>query len=213
MFLFGGLNVSDETSGPSLSNDIFAYDPVSNEWEKLDAPGPRPAARYGQAMIYDSKARALLVFGGISFPNQLTESQSPENIKPKAYQDTWKFDLVSHAWKDLKPSGSIPSGIWVAAIYDALAEKTLAYETPGKNGGHESALKTYDLGQNRWAEIKQSGNWPTPRVNPAMVYAPETRNLLLFGGARPEDMSSPNSSSQAFTYFDDVWAYGPVGTF
>ncbi len=56
--LFGGV------AGTTLFNDTWAYEPVANTWSELISPASAPAARDGQAMVYDAKTNRAILFGG-----------------------------------------------------------------------------------------------------------------------------------------------------
>lgn len=61
MYVFGGAGRDGEPQ-----NDVWAYLPVSNSWERLTYPGERPSGRWLHSCAWDQNARTMYVFGGYS---------------------------------------------------------------------------------------------------------------------------------------------------
>jgi N-acetylneuraminic acid mutarotase len=85
MVLFGG------TSNPDSAtfDDTWTYDPATNEWTEIDAPGP--SVRGWHSMAYDDASGKIVLFGG--------------GLRREDYQaDTWLFDPETKTWQDVTTS-------------------------------------------------------------------------------------------------------------
>lgn len=81
--LFGGTKRSDES--PSMQT--WGYDYASNRWELFIARNP-PEARGWHAMVYDTKAGVMVLFGGGKTRDKLTN-------------ETWVYDPVAREWSNV----------------------------------------------------------------------------------------------------------------
>jgi hypothetical protein len=205
MLLFGGRCLSGQTGGPVYSNEVYAYSPASNTWAKLGAGGPRPQGRYVQAMAYDSRHHALLIFGGRFFASFEPGTQVTQ------YDDVWQFNVDSGTWKELTSAEPFPLTYAPVAAYDVETGKTVVQVEMERNGRRESILETYDPSRGTLTECSVAGASPSPRQSPALMYDPELQALLMWGGVEVADGKfSTNESASPYTYFDDVWIYAPA---
>ncbi len=79
--LFGGIDVQG-----SWNNKTWAYDSVTHTWAELTIAGPKPSARTGPKLAYDSIRGVLVLNGGAD----------PSDPLGNAYvNDTWEFDGAS----------------------------------------------------------------------------------------------------------------------
>jgi N-acetylneuraminic acid mutarotase len=81
MVLFGGYD------GSRQYDDTWAYDPVTDRWSLVKAAGVPPAGRHGQAMIYDSGADKIILFGGSS----ATMAPHGASSTTTFLNDTWSY--------------------------------------------------------------------------------------------------------------------------
>jgi N-acetylneuraminic acid mutarotase len=82
MILFGGTS----EWGSATFNDTWTYDPASNEWNEIDAPGP--SIRAWHSMAYDDASGKIVLFGG--------------GLVREDYQaDTWLFDSDTNTWQEM----------------------------------------------------------------------------------------------------------------
>jgi len=79
--LFGGLDVQG-----SWNDTTWAYDAAANTWSTIPIVGPKPGARTGARMTYDS-TRGVCVLTGGADPNDPTGATY--------WNDTWEFDGTS----------------------------------------------------------------------------------------------------------------------
>ena len=80
--LFGGTKRSDE----SPSNETWGYDYKSNHWELLSASNP-PNPRGWHAMVYDTRAGLMVLFGGGASRDKFTN-------------ELWTYNTASGVWNN-----------------------------------------------------------------------------------------------------------------
>jgi galactose oxidase-like protein len=170
---------SGQKSGGFL-NDVWALDLDQNRWSEIQPKtAAAPPVRYGSAAIYDDRRDRLVMFAGFTDQGR--------------FDDTWAFDLKGEQWIALSPSGTRPVRRCLhTATYDPLGDRMIIYA--GQMTGNLEDTWAFDLEKNTWTEIK---NTPIPpgRFFSALVYQPENRRGVLFGG----------QNSKLGT-LDDTWA-------
>jgi N-acetylneuraminic acid mutarotase len=177
LLMFGGWD------GTQCFNAVLSYDPAADTWTDLDSAGITPAGRTLHSMCYVPSQSLLVVFGGYDGTRYLG--------------DTWAYDIATDSWTDLAPIGDAPAARGgQSLVYLESENKLLLFG--GWNGAKEFGdTWEYDLTANSWTELRPDGAAPAARDSQAMVYMPESGNVLLFGGW--------NQSAD----FSDTWAYDP----
>jgi hypothetical protein len=181
MVLFSG-----ETAQFSFLNDVWALDLEHDRWSELSplttaaaTPAKAPKIRYGGASIYDERRDRLVTFAGFT--------------DERRFNDTWAFDLKTNQWIDLSPAGPRPlKRCLLTAAHDALGDRMIVYG--GQSTGHLEDSWAFDLARNTWTEIRNP-TIPPGRFWGALVYHPEKRRAVLFGGQN-NDLGA----------LDDTWA-------
>ena len=173
-WLFGGLGYSNLT-GESKLNDMWKFDPVSNNWTwmngsvSLDATAifgtqgvgsttNTPGSRYGSHVWKDNSGN-LWMFGGYGFDaSGLGFLSDIWRYNPSNNQWTWMdgSSTVNEAkvslQKGVPNASNTPGGNHVAVSWrDASAN---FYILGGFNGGHSSEFWKYDIGTGNWTFIK-----------------------------------------------------------
>jgi N-acetylneuraminic acid mutarotase len=145
VILFGGGTEEDDF------NDTWAYDPAGNRWMDLAPTGTVPTERSGYAVVYDSRAGRMILFGGF---NATAE-----------FNDTWAYDPATNRWTDLAPAGTLPSVRgFHAMVYDPQTGRVIMF------GGFDGERYlndtwTYDPATNEWIEsIPATGEAMQARV-------------------------------------------------
>lgn len=82
--LFGGVTGSEKPS-----NETWGYDYETNTWQLISAANP-PAARGWHAMVYDTAAHVMVLFGGGVSRNEFTN-------------ETWIYDPIKNEWSNVIP--------------------------------------------------------------------------------------------------------------
>ena len=132
-------------------------------------------------MVYDSTTDQVIVFGG-------TDSKI-------FYNDTWAYSFKTNAWTEMKPSGDLPSiRCALAMVFDPDTGKVILF------GGIDKSAPLgdtwlYDPAANTWTNLQPGGTTPSARSGHAMVYDPEAKKVVLFGGKDSTGL------------LDDTWTY------
>jgi hypothetical protein len=144
--MYGGQN-----AGPL--DDIWAFDLATDTWTNV-TPATRPSGRYFTALVYDASNRRATVFGGQT-------ASAPTN-------EAWVFDLWTHAWTQLSPTGTAPSARWGATgIHDAANDRMLIF------GGNDGVVRN-DV----WAlnDLSDTATGARPATARAAVLHPNVPN-------------------------------------
>jgi hypothetical protein len=156
--------------------DTWQWD--GSDWTQIATAGPSP--RMEARAITDGNNRVLL-FGG----EQL--------LAPAPYNDTWQWNGT--AWTQLCTAAACaasapPPRSGAAFAFDPIRNRAVVF-----GGGLNAAISddsTYEWDGSAWAVTATGG--PSIRFDPAAIWYPDDRRILLFGGA--------NSYS-----LEDTWEY------
>jgi len=112
MYVFGGFpGDPDQTE---FLDELWAYDPATNQWTQLEAEGDMPAPRNGHCLVADSSAGTLVLFGG-------TNSEASLN-------DLWTYDPASNAWTAIEPADELPQvRVYASMVYDETDEEIIVF--------------------------------------------------------------------------------------
>jgi N-acetylneuraminic acid mutarotase len=96
LLLFGGRDAND-------LNDIWAFDPATKTWTRLNPVGDVPPPRYHNGMVYDTQAGRTILFGG--------------NAQDVGYlNDTWTYDSAANSWTKLETEGEPPAARFACGL-------------------------------------------------------------------------------------------------
>lgn len=180
--LFGMLQVVNSAWLPASELPDLSSHPV-NAWIKRtpipDSP-VSPRMGYEGACVWDQKRQLVIRYGG---HNQGGGGEQGAEV--------WTFDLRSAKWTLMQPNIS-PPGVCCNAqnVYDPVSGRYIRF--PFFSGSHgwqwwrelymnDSAVWTYDLGENRWRNRRPL---PAPKLAPyrCASWDSEERVVLVFGG-------------------------------
>ena len=176
VILFGG-NISS-----GLASDTWAFDFGTNTWTNM-SPTPGPPARDLAAMVYDSAADRILLFGGLG----------PASV---SLEDTWSYDYSTNRWAIVNTSSPGPR-FAPSLTYDSVADRTILFGGGDSNGTAitwKNDTWTFSLPNRQWTKASPTSS-PSVRSAAALTYDSASNVALLFGG---------ENSSVAF---NDTWAY------
>jgi uncharacterized protein (TIGR03437 family) len=160
IFLFGG-----QDSAPR--NDLWAYSLSQRRWTEVEAPGARPAARFGHTLIFDAARRRLVVFGGQA---------------GGFFSDVWAFDIAQGVWQQLSAEGAGPSRRYGhSAIYDSARDR-MVISHGFTNAGRFDDTWAFSFATNSWADVSPSGTRPLRRCLHHAVYDAAGDQMYLYGG-------------------------------
>jgi N-acetylneuraminic acid mutarotase len=180
---------------------------LAGTWSSKEPPAIAPSPRAFQSMVYVPSIGRVIMFGGSH-----TDSSSAPTTD---MNDTWAYDPNGNTWRELDPSGAVPSPRSLQSmVYDSKRDKVILFgggaDSPGwepaGSSGELNDLWQYDPATNQWTELKPSGPLPPGGQLQSMVYDPISARVLLFGGE--VEMASGQGSGP--TYPNDLWAYDPA---
>ncbi|MFT3911369.1 MAG: hypothetical protein QM737_18245 [Ferruginibacter sp.] len=158
-------------------NDItWEWDGTS--WKKFDGPGPE--GRQGFAMVYDTKRKKTVLYGGMGI--------SPE----KRYSDTWEFD--GSRWTKVSENGP-GQRMAPGYAYDAQSKAMIIF------GGVADGLAndTWSWDGRAWKKISITG--PPARAMGYMAYDKLRDRTVMFGGR----LGWPNDANDTWEWDGKKW--------
>ena len=140
------------------------------DWSSITV-APRPAARSGHAMVYDSVRGVATMFGG-SIYRRGTESV---NLPAALQSDTWAWDGVR--WYEKTPGYSPPKRFNHAMAYDEARQQVVLF---GGNGVAGLLGDTWVWNGFNWTQRTPASS-PPPMADHAMAYDVVRGQVVLFG--------------------------------
>ncbi|MBI5836583.1 MAG: VCBS repeat-containing protein [Candidatus Eisenbacteria bacterium] len=149
---------------PCASDSTRCFGP--DTWAHLTGPGVAgspvaPSARWGHAMVTDSKRGTIVLFGGANMPTN--------------FGDTWEWD--GFVWTQDAPATSPPARRMHSMAFDKARGRVVLF------GGTLSGAPfgdTWEWDGLTWEQVASTG--PSPRHSQSMVYDDVRRCVVLFGG-------------------------------
>ncbi|MBI5543754.1 MAG: hypothetical protein HY901_07710, partial [Deltaproteobacteria bacterium] len=168
--------------------DTWEWD--GSSWSERTPKDPEkdgnPSPRKGHAMAYDAARGRVVLFGG--------------EYKGSVLQDLWEWDGASWALRTLE--GPAPSARARHALaYDRERERVLLFGGEVPDGSWDKTFldDLWEWDGARW-HLLGAGGGPPARSEHGMVFDPERKRLLLFGG-RVKDSVGDNTVHQ------DTWEW------
>ncbi len=158
LLVFGGKNEKGE-----LLNDLWSWN--GTNWLLLNNSGPPP--RQSHRMIFNNDNGDIFLFGG-------------SNAAKQSLNDTWVFNHGK--WTKLNRQNSPPPRLQHTLIYDQLRKKIVLF------GGFDKTEEKKIIYGDTWEWSSAQGwklkdkNEKIARDHHAMVYDPESKTTILFGG-------------------------------
>jgi hypothetical protein len=102
----------------NLVNDTWAYSYRWGNWTNLSPPAS-PSPRHLAAVTYDSRDRAMILFGGADERGIYDRSAN--------LNETWTYSLTANRWTNESPSPSPPGRRQGAMAYDPLEDEAVLF--------------------------------------------------------------------------------------
>src|SRR5438552_3570654 len=155
------------------------------------SPSGGPAGTIvNMAMVYDSAADRMVVFGGTDFQGHGSDT-------------TWAYDFESNTWTDRNPETHPHAGWLDRAAYDIWAHRMMMF------GGYHSVTErlrnetwAYDYETNTWTNMSQAIA-PSPRYHGGFAYDSGVDRFVLYGGIG--DDNSP-FETWLYDYNNNTWS-------
>ena len=157
--LFGGGMALNTWGGAKT----WLYDCAKNEWVRPELK-VEPPLRGNTRMVYDSKNKVMILFGG--------DDQS------KALNDTWVYDATKHEWSERKPATAPPPSFQCASAY--LDKQGVAFFCIIDDKARAGMNWAYNAASNEWTPVK--GSVPGINSNDCWLscdYSPKQDVLVL----------------------------------
>ncbi|MBO3697962.1 kelch repeat-containing protein [Roseivirga sp. E12] len=160
-------------------NDTWIWNGIWTQVNGLVSPSPRS----GHSMTYDTHKELLYMFGGRG--------------KDGLLNDTWTFD--GENWKEIKTQ-NVPTARQSHRItYNPIEKQIYLFGGSGNDRNSLSDTWTFD-GQN-WTEVKSDVKG---RMQHTMVFDPNLKGLLVFGGFSRKD-GKKQLPSETLIMKDSQW--------
>jgi hypothetical protein len=148
--------------------------------------GVTPGPTAGHAMVYDSSAQSILMFGG----------DIGNNAGGLLSAQTWEFKNLQ--WAQLSVSSAPSARSEHGMAYDPVRQRVVLY---GGQDGSANLADTWEWGGSSWHLIT-TNNSPGPLRSHAMCFHAGIGKVVLFGGVG----GSPHWSSQTWVFDGVDWA-------
>lgn len=181
LVVFGG-NTRGAT--PTLLNDLWEYDPITNAWANVTPVGAAPAPRQHAPMTWDPTLNGMLLFGG------QTNDTAPQVLS----NETWA--LIGGTWVQLFPA-TVPAARTLHSLVtreapfsdvvmclgldnaSAAPDQIRFLDVWRWNGSDWSLLSNCDVLSN---PTGAGTTWPASTVGNQAVYDPLRQRIVVQGG-------------------------------
>ena len=169
VLLFGGIPGDRSTPWPSDTWELRG-----EGWIRIATEGP--AGRGRSALVYDTKRRQVVLFGGVG------AAPAPGQPQP-FFDDTWVWK--ENGWRKMTASG--PRGRYAhGMVFDEREGVVLLYS--GAAAHRNAPLSDmWKWDGERWTQIPLTGPTPGHRYSPVMVYDRARGKTVLYGGDPEKD--------------------------
>lgn len=191
VLLFGG-----ELTSTALSNEIWQFTPFQptspvppqGSWAVVNV-NPRPSARKGHAMVWDSHRNVAVLFGGYAGGLVMNE-------------ETWEWN--GSAWSPKSMAVYPPARTQHAMAYDAGRQRVVLFG--GRDAGGNQLADTWEYDGTTWIP-RFLPAFPEPRSRHAMAYDPTRGVVVLFGGTA---LTTSTWEYDGATWIPRITPYAPT---
>src|SRR5947209_8580584 len=169
LILLAGDGSGSAAPHPAVHVEAAPIPLTGYDWTNMSPSGGPSGTIVNMAMVYDSSADRMVVFGGTDFRGHGSNT-------------TWAYDYESNTWTDRNPE-THPHGGWLdRAAYDSWAHRMIMF------GGYDSVTKrftnetwAYNYAGNNWKNLSAAGS-PSPRTRPGLAFDSQSDRVILVGG-------------------------------
>jgi hypothetical protein len=148
-------------------------------WKKIEVPGPEGRQAFG--MLYDTKRKKIVLYGGMG------------NNPQEPFTDTWEFD--GSKWTKIVAPGP-GKRLSAGYAYDEKRGLTILFGGVGANGFLQD---TWSWDGSEWKKLSDSG--PAKRAMGYMAYDKSRERIVLFGGR----LGWPNDANDTWEWDGNKW--------
>ncbi len=134
-----------------------------------------PPARCGTPLVYDSKNKVIVMFGGHTGLAR-HDLHTPRHFGDRAgsLNDTWIYDCKTKQWREVSKKNRPPLTLWPKMSYDPDSGKILLVTRD-----NEVTVWTFDAKTEQWAKaVSQPWKWPRARGD-AMGWEEDKKEIAL----------------------------------
>jgi hypothetical protein len=161
LIVFGG------GSAGAYLDDAYVRPMSGGPWTSLADAGVRPPGRSGAQMLYDPPGNRLLVFGGGTDTDHLS--------------DLWEYSFGSSAWGLLASHDGLSSV--TGAVYDPVRHRAVMLDSYTAGSMYTVAMNLDDYGMSVIINPQPSNSIPSNRFSYSLIYQPSRDRVVMFGGA------------------------------
>jgi hypothetical protein len=193
--MFGG-NIRGFTT---LSGVLWEWD--GNDWEEVSIVGPRPQARRGHKMAYDSARRVHVMYGGF------VPGQEPGGSGRPA-TETWDYDALARTWTLRSTNGPSARERFDLA-FDPVRNRTVLFggslaTAPTLADSYANDTWVWDGDAGTWQQLNPA-NKPSGRFGHAMAFDSTRHVVVLLGGEYVKERFPDNGIVSA--YSGETWTW------
>ena len=193
MYLIGGVAYDAQGSSTTFSV-VWKLNLETLTWSKLAYAFGYPTHYESSNIVFDTKERRILFFGGWGTGDVLMN-------------DTYAYSCGSNTWSKLPVSGTLPMARFqTAAAYDGVHHRIicmngcfLAQLGVVGFGKPVSELWELDLQALKWKKLPFADPAPSPRKGFAFQYLSKADQLISVGGDVSEDWIA--------SFVNEIWRY------
>jgi hypothetical protein len=152
--------------GSVLLNITYTYNLTNNLWTEKK-PANSPSARRGSAMVYNSRAGEMVLFGG----------QNDTKYSNKWLNDTWMYNLSTNTWTNKSPTNTPGRSEFISMVYLESTGEVLLLSYVNSMW---STWK-YNLTNNDWVEMNSLTNPDFDEFSLSMVYDRYRNEVIAYG--------------------------------
>ncbi|XP_050684689.1 kelch domain-containing protein 4 [Leptidea sinapis] len=191
LILFGGEYHNGKQT--EVYNDLLFYNPVTNVWKQVKAPGAPPPRSAHQTVATQANKGEIWVFGG--------EFTSPSETQFYHYKDLWCFSLANKKWeKVVSPNGPSPRSGHRMVL---LARKLYifgGYADDGRDCRYFDDLYSFCLDTREWQKLNPSGRGPSARSACVMMPFGNDSIVITGGFSRVRSGRTERTSTHTDTF-------------
>jgi N-acetylneuraminic acid mutarotase len=163
ILMYGG---ADWQNGYTFYDELWSYEPESNTWTQLEMHNS-PDPRFNTMLVYLPERHQLFLYGGMSSSDRA--------------DGTYIFDIETSTWTELHLSNQPSRRSDASIAYDPENDVVVLYSGYLQNNSHTQDTWIYSFTEENWLR-QNPENTPLGQYGHYMVYAEETKQLLMYPG-------------------------------